>query len=694
MARDGSCIGHPWILDVIAKYDTGSVKNKPVPAQVVEFVKMQESSSDDSECPAAVVYISDRKYYIQAIITKEAQDKLERENDHFTLASVKNKIIILKNFTVCFTELEDLKSCEFYLTVHHFTIMPMETNNVDIMNCNKDPEVQKKIKELWQNYMTELAMKESSSDVSLTQLLNIASEENFSALKSLAEQCLDLDGPANQEIPPALTKWGAESREDKNDTNRFTVSMNLLLIPPHEEAALDQMTEYRNSMDVSSDLDDPVDNVHIDDQSSLYSTAFSNQQEEPIYDITETQSANPWNKLKSLSVSVSSGSASQAKETSFLIQQSSEEELVVDADSSTPDLSLPHLNGSPENPDEISPLIFSDISAKQELAGEPEDITVSQVEVPFNSNTSLTCEQKNLDARNNPISPVLLHSSPESRLSILSNVKLSPIFSVSSEYKVSPQNVRRLVFPTEGREDECESRRLLYNVRARKAIKRKRTSDDSDATSSDLENVDNEAEAVLRPALRPQPKGEQDSVRIQSGENEVVVLDTDEENESMSILQLGPRDKTATDANLEKEKQQGCVRKINMGNSKVCGNSPVTRKSQLCHSSLDSTSVHLLKKDVGNKEVTTDISAISRTILTVESSIRAPTRTIAYKKNGTAPVIELNTNKMRHYDGTLFQYKYKPPSEDLCARVNSIRLPTDICEWAVKVLSETQEEVP
>ncbi|KAG8442464.1 hypothetical protein GDO86_011307, partial [Hymenochirus boettgeri] len=73
------CIGHPWIIELLIKYTKKCVKYEAVAAQVVEFVKMPDSSSDASYCStAAVVHISDRKCYIRGVITVEAQEILER----------------------------------------------------------------------------------------------------------------------------------------------------------------------------------------------------------------------------------------------------------------------------------------------------------------------------------------------------------------------------------------------------------------------------------------------------------------------------------------------------------------------------------------------------------------------------------------------------------------------------------------
>ncbi|XP_073406224.1 adrenocortical dysplasia protein homolog isoform X2 [Dendrobates tinctorius] len=313
MAGYHSLIGYPWIIDCIANYDSTADKQKPVPGQVVEFLRMPDCSVYSEACqyPETVINISDQKYYIRAVITKEAQEKLESEDEHFSLATIKNKIIILKKFCMCFTAVEDLRRCEFYLTVQHFSVLPMETNTVDILNCNMEPGVRKKMKELWQNYMTELEMNGTSpdmnlSDVSLTQLLMIANEEKFSALKSIAEQCLELNPSVIEDVPQqGKNFWSMQRKRNQENAERFVIPSDLLLIPPHEEAILELMTECRYEGPCTNE---PADSSERDSSSQPYSTAPSTPYEEPIEEEPNGQSQNPWNKLQSICVSIATSS--------------------------------------------------------------------------------------------------------------------------------------------------------------------------------------------------------------------------------------------------------------------------------------------------------------------------------------------------------------------------------------------------
>ncbi|KAM4706160.1 adrenocortical dysplasia protein homolog [Rhinophrynus dorsalis] len=680
MPAPHSYIGCPWILDVIANYGRKDVKQKAVPAQLVEFVKMPDSASEDSQHPSAVVHISDRHYYIRGIITKEAQDILEREDEHFRFSDIKNKIVILKNFSVCFTEVEELANCEFYITVQHFSILPMETSTVELLNCNLNPDVRKMIKELWEHYMEELDKNSDSSDMnptdgSLTQLLNDACQEKLSDLKALAQQCLNL-GPSDNEETPAITRWGAEMKKDKN-TNTFSIPINILLIPPEEEAALKQMTEFRNDTELSSDNVDPVVDVHSKEETSStpYSTALPCLCDVPLDDIPESQSGNPWNKLQPLCLSLNSSCNSEMKTSFSVANKSREEDSVADPGSSISSQPVVQsIQSTAESQERISPLIFADESSIVEDVKDPGDITCKKgtnVDDNVNGNSCLSNGQKNS-------SPKLLQSSPMGGSSIGSRFSLSPIMLPGSEREISPKKIRRLLFTAEDSK-ECEISNLLCQPKERRSIKRKLISEDTV-----LPNAQN-GEVPTHKTILP------------SGEKNSKVPDTDVELEHVLPLNLCKTGTTAFSASNENEKGKGqeVMQKSILRSPKVCDKGIVVKRTYPCKASLQfMTKPRPPQSKVQEEEAaSTERPTTSRASLK-ELSVFIAQRQALTKEKHTLPVIDFNKAKMVHCDGTAFQYKYKPPSADLCACVNSLRLPTDLCEWAKKILSEQEKPVP
>ncbi|XP_040209577.1 uncharacterized protein LOC120940663 isoform X2 [Rana temporaria] len=642
MAPARSSIGYPWILDAITKYKGEAFMLKPAPAQVVEFLKMPERT-EECQYPGAVVHISDRQYYIRAIITREAQETLEREDEHFTLAHIKNKIVILKKFTLSFAAEEDLRCCEFYLTIEHFCILAMEINTVDLLNCNVETGVMKKIKELWQMYMTELQTKETmsdmnSSDMSLTQLLMIVSEERLGELKSAAEQCLHLDSFATQEIAPqARTIWSTEMRNNQSNDNSFSIPIHLLLIPPEEEAALEQMSGFRPDVNPGRDADNSEElNSEGSDSSQQYNSAVSTLSQEPMEDACNGQTVNPWNNLPSLYASESISSPHQynsavstlsqepmddacngqpvnpwnnlpslcdSDSISFpasdpsVVQQNSEKDPATDSDT-TPDILHYHqdksIHRSSESQDEIPTLNLSKLLSEQ---AEPEAKTSSssnQKGAP-QSDSALPSSQRRLSDCSQSLlglmplvqdSSSLIHTSPQRKVALERKLPISPISSHGSESKRDSNIIRTILPETSKRDNET-----CHSPREWRAVKRKQAPEDLDTILS-------------APA------------------------------------------------------QQASVhREIPDCAAAVISSVPTTNNG-------------------AQTETNSDVEERSKTI------------------NGSRMDKKQTRTEQIHYDSKSFQYKYKNPSTDLCTCVKAVRIPADLHEWAVKILSEARETDP
>ncbi|XP_066435377.1 adrenocortical dysplasia protein homolog isoform X2 [Eleutherodactylus coqui] len=656
MAGYHCVIGYPWIIDCLAKYDSAGGRGKPAPGQVVEFLRMPVNT-EDLPYTEAVINVSDRKYYIKAVITKEAQEMLESESTYFKLADIKNKIVILKKFYVCFTAVKDLSRCEFYLNVEHMSLLPMQTEEVDLLNCNMEAGVRKKIKELWQNYIKELEINETSSDMnlsdaSLTQLLMIANEEKFSALKAVVEECLELEPSAAQDIQPqGRTFWSLERERNQENAERYIIPVDSLLIPPHEEAVLEQM------------LAQP------------YSTALSSLSDEPIDEGPSNQYENPWNKLQSLCVSVATSSDSQPKCSLSAAQKSTGTEVGSDPDSSTPDIFLSDadvsMDDSPADKPESSPLMFSEPSSNPPQPGTSILQTISA-----SSNTSTNGRQggsSNTGIGSLNLIP-LTQDSPQKSLSVGSKVQISPIKShISESQSTSPDKTDLISL--------SEEANTHWPLRTRKASKRKQTSEDLEGALSDPEHQ--QPEYIEKPDCVA-------TTNASSGEEIDKVSNIG--FESVESKQTGDREAavpfSAKETNNQKTEQhvkthvtQNKTKKTNIQTRKPCLQFVVNPKI-------------LPTKDSVNGQLPAVGPAVSKVCIQEAPSNAAHGQSsFKAKEKDMAPIIEAGKAELAHHDGTPFQYKYKPPSEDFCACVNAIQIPAELCEWAVKMLAEDKEKV-
>ncbi|NWV69066.1 ACD protein, partial [Malurus elegans] len=251
-----------------------------------------------------------------------------------SLSSLICRIIVLQKYTVCFQEEARLEDCEFYLRAHQFIVLPMQRQRMESSNGNQDPAVVKKIKELWHSAV-------SSTDVcrvlapepSVSQLIDAIGQNQLEILKSNAEECLDLEKskeePVIEEDEVPITPWEAECTKEQGE-DVFVVPVSALVIPPEEEAVVCDSSEaaYTSKTVSGKNGDDRMvsgDPSVVSQSSCAASPTLS--------DSLEGSLDNPWNRMSSLSLTMSS-----SDEKTFQTDASLKTQKDVTADSNTTDL--------------------------------------------------------------------------------------------------------------------------------------------------------------------------------------------------------------------------------------------------------------------------------------------------------------------------------------------------------------------
>ncbi|XP_069073783.1 adrenocortical dysplasia protein homolog [Pleurodeles waltl] len=393
MPMSRGCIAHPWILKLVENYGQSETMPVAVAAKVVKFVKMPQNQFDNLTGPAAVVHISDRESYIQAVITNGAKRKMEEEEEHFSFEDIHNKIIILKEFEIVFRQEEELIDCGFYIRIECFSILPMEPDREDGgVNCNEVPVVKWKIKEHWQKYRKETEMQDTPGDC-LTQLLNVANEEKLSDLKNTAYSCLNLRG-SSPSIHPATTEWQNRKRS-KTDKDVFSVPINWLIISPEEEEILNNLEEWSDDYSVANNSDE---------------REFCQE------DIVGTHSSTP-----------ETPSASNTSQESRMVLSIKDDGITL-PDSSTPDM-LEHMEETFLNKmDSSPPLLFSDTSThSQETCAETDSAmyeTIISVDNTPSTDVGVDCRQMFSCKENIGIQQCPVRDSPQSQISNRSDINL------------------------------------------------------------------------------------------------------------------------------------------------------------------------------------------------------------------------------------------------------------------------------
>ncbi|NWR84571.1 ACD protein, partial [Furnarius figulus] len=329
------------------------------------------------------------------------------------LSSLTCRIIVLQKYTVCFQEEARLEDCKFYLTAQRFIVLPMQRQRLETSDGNREPSVVKKIKEFW---LKNLAVRNpSSSDPSISQLIDAMGQNQLEILKEIAEECLDLqmseEQPVTDEIP--ITKWEAERKKERGE-DVFMVPADILVIPPEEEeVACDSSRADTSKTTPGKSSDDrtvPGDSSIISESSYAESLSLS--------DSLEGSLDNPWNRIPPLSLTPSSSDETFQPDTSSKTQKDAS------ADSNTPDLLEPCSQDSPEGLPQGKPVQTTSPSLLCFYSNSsPEETGTNQAASASGAACNAPCTAQGLQGSNSsqailptpsPVFPVLLSSSLQS----------------------------------------------------------------------------------------------------------------------------------------------------------------------------------------------------------------------------------------------------------------------------------------
>ncbi|XP_075796733.1 adrenocortical dysplasia protein homolog isoform X2 [Pelodiscus sinensis] len=319
----------PWILNLLMKYRQSDSRETHVPGHILKVVSDLKATDP---APAAVLWISDGSYYVRAVVSPEAVRMADCAQLQTGFSSILGRIIILQKYTVCFQEETQAEACEFFLAVHRFVVLPLQRQKMESLNCNQEPSILQKIKELWQRGLTLKTV--SSSGASVSQLMLDMGQHRLASLKQNVEECLDaLD---LGEVP--ATKWEAARKREQMSAAVFTVPARLLVIRPEEQATGGAPHTAPRSSRRDSGLDAPSMASYLSDPGATSRSL-------------DASPDNPWDALQSVSVTVTSSleekSIAPPGTPETQPARSTEEAAVAQPDSNTPDFLEPCGQDSP-----------------------------------------------------------------------------------------------------------------------------------------------------------------------------------------------------------------------------------------------------------------------------------------------------------------------------------------------------------
>ncbi|XP_063169077.1 uncharacterized protein LOC134504013 [Candoia aspera] len=286
----------PWIVTLLLEYKESVTRTDGQLGHVLKVLNEPKIQQDAKQGPETILYIGDGHHYIEVVVAAKAESSIAQSG----FSGIIGQFIILQNYRVCFKAATKMEDCQFYLTLECFRVMPMKRQEKRLWDCNQEPSVLQKIKELWQKSFV-LQPWFSSESPSVSQVLKEINQDQLSTLKQSAKDCLNLLDPGKMLDSEQLavypnTKWQLERKQDKIHQDIFTVPAKFLVISAENEAALSRSYASKTPQAVP----ETDENIQDDDRStiSFFSAADSASLDGSL--------ENPWDAFPGITLSSSS----------------------------------------------------------------------------------------------------------------------------------------------------------------------------------------------------------------------------------------------------------------------------------------------------------------------------------------------------------------------------------------------------
>ncbi|XP_035594387.1 adrenocortical dysplasia protein homolog isoform X1 [Oncorhynchus keta] len=231
----------PWIEQVILSYGTEpeEKKNTLMKAHVVGVGRMSESQARQTEGLTTLLFLSDGVVHIPAILTQDAWETLQEQEDRECFSSLINCTVCVFSYTLKFNMDSEQTKSQFYLSVGELTTTSAGAAKDNTPCCTSLNSVRQRICTTWRSLLAQDSVhtQNTQSEFSLSELLG---EWQHDWRQSLLKDVMELlRTPTNLPSPQASTsnaltytgtRWAFERfRYKREDT--FNVPVSHLHIP-------------------------------------------------------------------------------------------------------------------------------------------------------------------------------------------------------------------------------------------------------------------------------------------------------------------------------------------------------------------------------------------------------------------------------------------------------------------------------
>ncbi|XP_064848969.1 uncharacterized protein LOC135558771 isoform X2 [Oncorhynchus masou masou] len=232
----------PWIEQVILSYGTEpeeEKKNTLMKAHVVGVGRMSESQARQTEGLTTLLFLSDGVVHIPAILTQDAWETLQEQEDRECFSSLINSTVCVFSYTLKFNMDSEQTKSQFYLSVGELTTTSAGAAKDNTPCCTSLNSVRQRICTTWRSLLAQdsVQTQNTQSEFSLSELLG---EWQHDWRQSLLKDVMELlRTPTNPPSPQASTsnalthtgtRWAIERFRYKGE-DTFNVPVSHLHIP-------------------------------------------------------------------------------------------------------------------------------------------------------------------------------------------------------------------------------------------------------------------------------------------------------------------------------------------------------------------------------------------------------------------------------------------------------------------------------
>uniref|UniRef100_A0A668A7Y1 Shelterin complex subunit TPP1/Est3 domain-containing protein n=1 Tax=Myripristis murdjan TaxID=586833 RepID=A0A668A7Y1_9TELE len=215
----------PWIEKMILSHGSEQISSTVwLKAHVIGVGQMSQSQAQGSDGPTGLLFLSDGKVQIPAVLTKSAWEHLQEQEDRECFSSLVNTTVCLQAYRMQFHMALEETRCRFFLSIDKLATAATGPEKDNTPCCTTLPSVRYKICKTWESLLSHdlLDSQKSQCEFDLSDLLG---EWQHNCVQDVLQDIRERLRPEWRSSPqPSTSSW----------EEHFSVPVTWLLIPDEE----------------------------------------------------------------------------------------------------------------------------------------------------------------------------------------------------------------------------------------------------------------------------------------------------------------------------------------------------------------------------------------------------------------------------------------------------------------------------